>query len=1272
MLEITSDDISNLSDEDLRSLVAQLCEAELRAYGLSTSGVTWGGDQNATDGGIDVRVTVDGQAPTPGFIPRSNTGFQVKKTDFTPGLIGAEICPAGTLRPSINSLIQKSGAYVIVSSGSNTSDSALNSRIIAMREAIGDHDVEGALHLGFYDRSRLATWTRNHPGLMLWVRQRIARSVAGWRSYEAWAVSPDGVADVYLLDEKARLHIGAGDDKGVLVTAGIERMRKVLRQPRGVVRLAGLSGVGKTRLIQALFDERIGENSLDPALAIYTDMNDNPDPQPSGMVSDLIAARNRAIVVIDNCAPDLHRRLTEVSRAADSTVSVITVEYDIQEDEPEGTEVFRLEPSTPDLVAELIARRFPSISKVDVNTIADFSGGNARVALALANTLQSNETLAGLKDEELFKRLFHQRQTHDGSLLAAAQACALLYSFQGEALSGDEAELPAIGALVGVSAQDLFGKVAQLKQRDLVQRRSVWRAILPHAIANRLAEMALRTIPLEVIEAHFTTARLLKSFSRRLGYLHKSSEAVGVVEKWLGKDGLLADVANLNEFGMAMFNNIAPVSVPATLTAIERSLNGPDAKSIIDESWRRDRFASILRSIAYEADLFGRAVAALLILADAERPEARTHPVEQSLEGLFHIFLSGTHASVEQRTRIAEGLLRSDEARKQALGGKLLNSLLEAHHFSSGYSFEFGAWPRDYGYWPSLLEERVHWFVTVLKMAGPLTVTDLPVAESVKSEIASAIRGTWFLGSAVQDQFEAIAKAILTKEYWQQGWIAVRTILSYPNEKADANALDRLRAFEKTLQPKNTAERVRAVVLTATWGRLDLADSDEGKEEDEEKPLAAYERANAAAEELGKHVGEDEALLAVLLPDLTTGNGGRLSIFGKGLAAGAQHKRRVWESLIGGLAATPEGTRNGGVLGGYLLGLHALDSALCETLLDEALDHETLGPWFPALQTTVPITEAGAARLKRSVALGKAPVSQFRFLGWGRSSDAVSGVDLKQIVLAIADRPEGYPIATDILSMRLHSDRDQKHDYPLELLEAGRELLSRVEFVDRDHMHDYRLSQIASACLSGLEGAEAARKLCERFKRGLADYSVYAFNYDNLVQSIFKHQSRIALDVFFVSEPQGNGETLGVDDFDDVSDRRKNPLDLVPDKEILDWCAEDAASRYTVISRAISFFRSGKDAPLEWTPLAIALLKTAPDPLAVLKLFIARFGPRSWSGSRAAIMESRLSLLDDLGRINIPALADYAAQVRPQLVDQVAQERDWETKKDRERDERFE
>ena len=82
MFEITTDDIARLDDKKLRAVVARLCEAELRERGLSPSCVTWGGNQDAADGGIDVRVELPPDTVIDGFVPRPATGFQVKQQDM--------------------------------------------------------------------------------------------------------------------------------------------------------------------------------------------------------------------------------------------------------------------------------------------------------------------------------------------------------------------------------------------------------------------------------------------------------------------------------------------------------------------------------------------------------------------------------------------------------------------------------------------------------------------------------------------------------------------------------------------------------------------------------------------------------------------------------------------------------------------------------------------------------------------------------------------------------------------------------------------------------------------------------------------------------------------------------------------------------------------------------------------------------------------------------------------------------------------------------------
>jgi hypothetical protein len=190
IFEITPNDVERLNDADLRTLVGYLSEQEVISQGHSPSVVTYGGHQNAQDGGIDVRVhAADGILA--GYIPRAQVGFQVKAEDMPRVDILKEMRPKGALRPSIVELGEAGGAYIILSSKGTVSDTALSARRNAMAEAIADAPSAAGLHLDFYDRRRMASWVNQHPGLVPWVREKVGRPLTGRRPFADWSSSPE-------------------------------------------------------------------------------------------------------------------------------------------------------------------------------------------------------------------------------------------------------------------------------------------------------------------------------------------------------------------------------------------------------------------------------------------------------------------------------------------------------------------------------------------------------------------------------------------------------------------------------------------------------------------------------------------------------------------------------------------------------------------------------------------------------------------------------------------------------------------------------------------------------------------------------------------------------------------------------------------------------------------------------------------------------------------------------------------------------------------------
>jgi hypothetical protein len=1042
------------------------------------------------------------------------------------------------------------------------------------------------------------------------------------------------------------------------VAEAIDELRDDLAQGGRIVRLVGLSGVGKTRLAQALFDPRIGSRPLPASLAIYTNLSDNPDPQPTGLASDLVANRTRAVLIVDNCPPELHRGLSDLCGGRDSTVSVLTIEYDIRDDQPEGTQVVRLDTSSPELIETLVRSRFTYLSQVDARTIAEASGGNARIAIALAETVDRSDTISGLSNEELFQRLFRQRQDPDNALLLAAQACALVYSFEGEMMTGEEAELPRLAALAGQNTAQTFRYVRELLRRNLVQQRGSWRAVLPHAVANRLAARALEETPYDLINQQLVaggTDRLARSFSRRLSFLHDEPSAVAIVGMWLAPEGLLHNVAAFNELGRVMFNNVAPVLPSAALAALERvEQRSPDVATVV---WRQH--VTLLRSLAYDPPLFERSALILARTATQATDNGAAKEASDTFVSLFSIYLSGTHATIEQRLAVIERLLVSDEPKARSLGLRALDAALKTSGFSSGYRFEFGSRSRDYGFYPQNSQATNHWFRAALMLVERVMPTNERLKSELRELVARRFSGLWG-STGTHDELERLFRAFAADGFWREGWFACRHALRFDRGRLRPDAEARLTALEAALRPSDLAAQVMAVVLGKNSAiDLDTLEADNFVE--------ASERFEANARELGEAVAADDATFAKLMPDMLRG-GTRARSFGRGLAGASSQPFSKWTTLVDGLNQIAPEQRDIRVLSGFLAEVWERDRHLAQRFLDSTFDQPVLLPLIVELQTAVEIDERGIARLQRALGIDLVPIWTFKYLAYGGVASGLPGGPFKELLLQIANQPDGYPVALEILYMRYFSDRANQRQYEPELIEAGRELLRRIVFPTDGQGDGHKFADVVRVCASGADGGAIAAEVAVRLRQAVAEHETYSFHNEELLEALLEVQAVAVLDALF----EGNDEDqqAGLEVFDYLRD--KNPADVISCGVLVAWCNVAPEIRYPLASAIVTFnSRPDESVAQKWSEQAVALLVGALNPETVLATFIERFRPSKWSGSRAAIIEANARLLDSVNEI-VPSLLPLAMDAKFQLEQEVDRERQLETGRDRVGNERFE
>lgn len=1222
MFEVTGDDITNLTDTQLRTLVARLAIAELYAQGCPVSSVTAGGDQDAKDGGIDVRVDCPVDLKNPDFVRRKVTVYQVKKSDMPARLICKEMSPRNELRPIFGELANVNGAYIIVSAKGSVADSSLKERRKAIEKQLRGLPNAEKLHTDFYDRERLANWVNLYPGIVAWVDDQRRNSRYGWASIGNWLGTNVSKYTPYLSDDKARIiDERTSRHEQLNINEGIVRLREILAKPGKCVRLIGLSGLGKTRLVQALFEGECAP-PLDPSIAVYTDYSQKPFPTARDMARHLISTRRRAILIVDNCNPATHSELANICSETGSQVSLITVEYDVRCDEPEGTDVFRIQSASADLVAQWLLQNFPDVTYINCQKIAEFSDGNFRLSRALAETLSRGQNLGTLKSYNLFERLFLQRNEPDQTLLLAAENLALLYSINGKNLS-KKGELAQIAKHCNLSIQMLFKTLQVLHDRGLVQSRGRWRAILPQALSNWLATSALKRITPRDFDSFFVRlpSRMKKSLSRRLGYLHDSDYARTTFKRWLKTDSILGNLPDMDGDTIQILANIAPIDPKGVLKKIKCEISKVAGQKLINpESNTRKQWICLIKQLAYDADMFDEAATVLAQFFAAEPLNYIGDSACSDFTRLFRLRFSSTRASPEQRRTLIEKWAQSEDCRFQNCASAALDSMLDTREILYFNKFDFGARSRDWGWMPLRRDnaddkDACSWYEHAIKLVGELS-SFLPNARDI---LASHVRELWHIPTC-RNAIEQVATQLSTQFLWIEGWGELSGLLSSAGPSMSDDVTGRLKTLVEQLEPKEAIHQEYAFLFIRSWHR-DVINNTYDKTDEffEEK-----------SKNIGRNLADDPTKRHIFISKiLNLEHPSYVWQLGCGIAEKTADLSMMWKELIEKYNSTSWRSNLITLLCGFIYGSQTRDVRFTSEILEQILTNKDLVLALPRFQSAAGINDTGIARLRRAINKGVLSTSALLSIAYPGVATS-SPIALTILLRDIAKLDEGVECALYILNSHFKREEGDQGLFSQESIKMGRWLLRRANLAFVNQLIDMGISRnnlyfsetkdhnIIYICCGDTNGEATLRNICRRARAELKRRTLSIVNLDYLLKSLFEINAHIALDEFLTPDKRYRKKSIFEKYYGYPS-----PIEVIPWWILMKWAKIDPEKRFLLLGREMSMFHSGSQRVNQINRDFYKILIHAPRKDLFLGDIVSRVRLHSTSDTRIKLLHQR-------------------------------------------------